>query len=56
MRHLLGQGVRSVQLSQSLVGIAQEPEDHGRPTPATHARVVPISDGQRTGLLGVEER
>ena len=31
MRHLLGQGVCSVLLPQSLVGIAQQPEDHGRP-------------------------
>ena len=42
MRHLLGQGVCSVLLSQGLIGIAQHPEGHGRHAPATHAGIMPI--------------
>jgi hypothetical protein len=38
MRHLLGQRERSVKSSQSLVGIAQQPEGHGRHAVATHSR------------------
>ena len=56
MRELVGQRVGGVLLPQGLVGIAQQPEDHGRPAPAAHASVVPIEDGQRAVLLGVVER
>ena len=45
-----------MQLPQGRVGIAQQPEHDGRPAPATHARVVPIEDGQRAVLLEVVER
>src|SRR5687767_1253363 len=56
MRHLLGLGVRSMQSSQSLVGIAQQPEGHARYAVATHDRVVPIEDSERAMLLRIVER
>src|SRR5262249_49698836 len=51
-----GQIVRCVQVSQSLVGIAHQPEDHRRYALTTHTSVVPIEDGQRAVLLRIVER
>jgi hypothetical protein len=56
MRDFLGQGVCRALLPLGLVGIAPQPEGHGRNAPATCARVMPIEDGRRAVLLGVVER